>query len=396
MIRRVVYLLQQGYDARNHDRFGVDLMRRNGFVVEVWDLTSAFWPSLPTTTDEMMAQYSFVRRFTDRKEALRAVRALDPDTFVLCFVEYLDETVPLYQALSRASAAYGVGVMNALPPFGAGDTARSHLSRLLGFAKRPEALASLIARARRVFRRGIKPAAFVIAGGSDSVASIRYPTDARTRIVWAHSMDYDVMLQDGAGGTSTSGTAVFLDEFRPFHPDYIYATSVSPPAPESYFASLRRFFCAFEQQTDLRVEIAAHPRSDYERRPDYFDGRPAVRGRTLAMVRMADVVITHLSTAVNFAVALRKPILLITTSHLARQRDAGVAATMAALLCRSVIDIDAPGALDRNWLEESRVADDCYADYERRFIKTPESREAPLWQIVADELRSGSEAHFTL
>ena len=72
----------------------------------------------------------------------------------------------------------------------------------------------------------------------------------------------------------------------------------------------------------LPVVIAAHPRAGYAQAgysgPDYFGGRTLVSGQTLPLIFDSALVLTHYSTAVNFAVMARKPLLLLASDTLVR------------------------------------------------------------------------------
>ena len=104
---------------------------------------------------------------------------------------------------------------------------------------------------------------------------------------------------------------VFLDEFFPLHPDLRFFIRNFRADPEEYRRSMLGFFDRFEKSTGLKIVIAAHPKSDYNR--DYWDGRETVKYRTVDLVRNADAVLMHTSAALSFAVMFDKPLALIRT-----------------------------------------------------------------------------------
>lgn len=111
-------------------------------------------------------------------------------------------------------------------------------------------------------------------------------------------------------------TAIFLDEFIPFHSDYLYQKQMAPVTAERYYPLLNNFFDRVEKALDVEVIIAAHPKSWYDKLPDYFNGRRVVKGDTCQLVRGCKAVIAHSSTSVNFAVLYYKPVILITCADL--------------------------------------------------------------------------------
>ncbi|MEK7783941.1 MAG: hypothetical protein AAB658_00780 [Chloroflexota bacterium] len=181
---------------------------------------------------------------------------------------------------------------------------------------------------------------------------------------------------------------VFLDEYLPFHPDYDRLKLTPFSSAGAYYPGLRRFFGFLEREHGARIVIAAHPHSRYEDRPeDYFGGRPVVQGKTLELVRKAGFVIAHSSTALNFAVLFRKPVLFITTDSLQRsQRMARSIQAMAAWLGKTPVNVDAP--LNQDWKKELAVDTEAYARYREAYIKTAGSPDKPVWQIFADHLNT--------
>jgi len=148
---------------------------------------------------------------------------------------------------------------------------------------------------------GITPAAILVAGGEDSIQP-NQPTDESTQIVWAHTLDYDLYLNEkNESRDSDANLGVFLDEYLPFHPDFAHSGIATPSAPENYYPRLREFFNLIEREHKVRIVIAAHPRSRYEQHPDYFGGRLIVREKTAELLHQAGFAIAHASTAINLA-----------------------------------------------------------------------------------------------
>jgi hypothetical protein len=58
---------------------------------------------------------------------------------------------------------------------------------------------------------------------------------------------------------------------------------------------------------DLTVVIAGHPCGHYEKRPDFFQGRKVIQGKTAELVKNAKLVILLESAAINFAILYKKP-----------------------------------------------------------------------------------------
>lgn len=100
---------------------------------------------------------------------------------------------------------------------------------------------------------------------------------------------------------------VFLDESATDHPDY-KILNLQPPNQKVYFNKMNLFFDLIEKKTNLRVVIAAHPRSNY-RNNNPFNLRNILYDKTPELVKKSRFVIAHMSTSVSFAVTMNKPII---------------------------------------------------------------------------------------
>lgn len=201
--------------------------------------------------------------------------------------------------------------------------------------------------------------------------------------MWGHALDYDLYLA-ARDRRVERRVAVFLDEFVPFHPDYGYMGVAPPDSADHYYSVLRTLFDQVERSRGVQVVIAAHPRSNYEERTDYFGGRLTERGRTVELVRDADLVLAHTSTAINFAVLFEKPVIFVTTRGLRESYEGPIIEETASLLGKRVYDLDEEPAVD--WDRELAADRARYESFRHRYIKTRGSAEKPFWEIVADAL----------
>jgi hypothetical protein len=371
--RRIVFLTDSAYNRRDHSRFGIELLEKRGVSVEVWDLTSVLQPELaaryiPPDT----FTFPGLKTFPSRRETRTALSGLRANDAVICLLGYEPSTWDLFRALSRSKAPYAIMPGGNLP---APEGPRPPLT--------PARIFNALYMRAPMAALGLRPAALAVYLGGEGARRSRHPIGPGTEEIWGHSLDYDLYLS-AEGTAAPSGKAVFLDEYGPYHPDYTRTERRPYSTPEIYYAALRGFFDAFEKATGLAVVVAAHPRSCYEEHPDYFGGRPVVRGGTIKLVRNADAVIAHSSTAVAFAVLYRKPVVFAASAPQLASPDGLLICAMARSLAKSVIDLALPVPAD--WKEELKTDEAAYADFRRRYIKKDGSPEKPFWDIVADHL----------
>ena len=237
---------------------------------------------------------------------------------------------------------------------------------------------------------GIKPATLRIAGGNASTDVNQFPVDETTHILWTHSIDYDIFLQNSGKNLSLySGCAIFLDDFLPFHPDFTMINEKAPITPEEYYPKLCTFFSYLERNFGMRIIIAAHPRSTYEKLPDYFEGRPIIRGETAQLAKECSFVIVHASTSINFAILYQKPIIFLTmdafNKNVGISRIGEIIENMASLLGKIPHNLDDPFSIDFD--KEMEIQINAYEAYKNAYIKKEESKEEEMWQILADYIK---------
>lgn len=386
-ITSIVFFRETPFTERYYERLGIETLQKNGFKVEAWDFTPFLSPQVDVPGQKVFSGH---RKFLNLKDAIDAIAQLLPSSLVVCTITYQWDSLPIYRALSRAGITYAAVVTNKVPV----PKITRNLPSILDRVKRSSARQLLGALFSRIpFRAwGIRPAMFLLAGGAKSIQRThQYPMDHDTKIIWAHTRDYDVYLNERDRPVQIDQRmGVFLDEYLPFHPDYVQAGLPPPSGPDSYFPALRRFFDLMEHACGLKIVIAAHPSANYDEHADYFGGRQIVKGKTLELIRKSSCVIAHESTALNFAVLFRKPLLFITTDEIERNpREARFIHAMASWLGKTVINADTSLRVD--WEKEQTVDRDAYARYREAYIKKDDSPDKSTWQILADYLKT-SEA----
>jgi hypothetical protein len=224
-INRIVFLVRALFNLRDYERFGIDLLEKNGFIVEVWDFTPFLEPTI-----EVEARvpnplgFKGYRLFKEKKDGVDALKKLTRQCFVVCLLRYEIETFSIYRTLSSRGVTYSIFLSNEIP---ATTSPRSLRTRLRGISP-STILNSLFIRISPKYL-GVRPASVVLAGGEKSI-SPNYFVDRKTNILWLHSMDYDLWLDKKEESAAVANHfGVFLDSYLPFHPD-ILSTGGDCPA----------------------------------------------------------------------------------------------------------------------------------------------------------------------
>ena len=372
-VTRVIYLMQVPMSAREYARFGAELYVSRGIAVEVWDCAPFIAPGYKTAEEPAPVAR---RGMGAPREVCAALRGLGESDVVINLLPRRLRTLGIHRALGACAARDVTVRTNALPAPGVSFVKRLRKltpGKLVDF---------LLSRPGLWYKLAPKPGRIIYGG-----AACRPATGETERAISAHALDYDLFLQSPAP-EAREPIAVFLDQCFPFHPDFQVLGRKSPVTPERYYPALCRFFAQLERATNLKVVIAAHPRAPKDK--DLFQGREAVYGKSLELTRRAALALAHTSTAVNFAVMYKTPLLFLNTAELDISEGTTIRG-LAELLHAPCLDVD---ALPPDWESALKKAPDpteAYATYTTRYIKEPGGPEAPFWQILLDELLTEPE-----
>lgn len=385
-ITKILYFIESPFDRRDYERLGVEVFIKNGFEVYVWDFSPLLNPEICHIKVSDPITYEKYRRFLTKKEALSSILKESQGSFVVNRLRYGPSSFFVYKALSKNRTPYSVPMSNAVPSIAQKPQSADVLKKILRVT--PRKLINYVFW--RIPHRclGVRSACFNLAGGELST-KYPYPVGSSTETLWLHTMDYDIYLRECHKLVQTKkNLGVFLDEYFPFHRDYLMPENIPKPATsEKYYPSLCNFFDFLEENYGVCINIAAHPRSKYEEYPDYFGGRRVIRGKTAQMVKESEFVIAHSSTSLNFAVLFGKPVIFITTKELQQSSYQGpFIKLMASWFGKLPINIDNPIEID--WDKELTVDKKAYSKYKNCYIKKNGSEELPFWQVVSNQIKA--------
>ena len=399
MVNNIVFFVVAPFNNRDFKRFGIDVLRNNGFEVLVYDFSPVVYPKFYEAWAPDMAEYEKHFCFFNKSDAVKAIYELGSDTFVIYMGSYSGKlTFWIFKSLSTRRIPYAVSITNVIPgdkPEGAGINKRV-LNKFLNKISRLSYRQILNVPYRTDVSQylGIRAPDLLLAGGVESRKEYRggWHFGKRPEILWMHTLDYDIYLEMRCQNSVKNSNAVFLDPgVLNERGDYL-STADDPfeidrvVDKEEYRSSLRNLFNKVEKETGCIVNIAAHPGYVGCSHPDEFGKRLTIVGETAQMIRQSKFVITHGSTAVSFAVIFGKPIIFITTDKLllSTERPSDIEA-MPSWFEKNVINIDHP--FDINWDKELLIDKDLYSNYKNFFIKKKGSEEINSWQILANRLK---------
>lgn len=394
----VHYILESPLDQRDYARFGIDVIKKS-FRVRIWDISPFHCPELYSLRMRSGGVFRTPESTLYENEAatLGALSKLGENDVVVCLPRYAPQSLRLLRALGQSRAKLGTIALNALPGAEMSPLPNIYNQPILQMLKKVSTAVRCPTKViekvwRNIVERvpplalGVRAYDFILASGIRSLDGIKIMGE-RTKVLWSHSFDYELYLKERLSGADIeSGEhVVFLDEYVPFHQDYVFQGIAPPVTAEEYYPALVRFFEKIEQLTGKTVVIAAHPRSNYDRHPDYFGDRKVILGQTPRLVSSAALVLSHSSTAISYAVLAKKPVVFITFSKFWNRFEGSLARTMSRLLNKVPITIDAP-SLRFELQNELTIDEKAYESYIKNYIKGSETSGESQWLALCEYL----------
>jgi|ETNmetMinimDraft_16_1059900.scaffolds.fasta_scaffold02644_5 hypothetical protein len=393
-IKKVVFIMGSLFCKKEYDLFGIKTLEKNGFEVEVWEIINFMRSDISRSVlanDDII--HTNLKIFKTKKEILTALDSIDKSVFVFTILYFEPIIHFIYRALSRKKVKFAL-FEAWYAPFGDRKTFKRHSTVVERIKMRCswDWLKSFIVRHMPLWSLNIKPADYVFAGGAKSFGRIQ-PQNNNTKLVFLHAPNYDrYLIAKKCSIEEGKNFVVFLDEFLPFHPDFLYMRLKNPTSADNYYASLRRLFDAIEKKLDCKIVIAAHPRSNYKEHSEkYYGDREVIKGASEGLVRNCKLVISHSSSSLGFAVLFNKPVLLISTDEIQNSRINVMIKVMAEYLgTDEIINADKQNySLDVN--KVLQINEKAYRQYYRDYIKKPGTEEGYLWELIAKHIHNIGE-----
>ncbi|MDP6426174.1 MAG: hypothetical protein QF443_04215 [Dehalococcoidia bacterium] len=399
MVKKIVFFCFPPVIKHHYKRFGVEILKDNGFEVRVYDFSPIVFPALrkeSTFIDQPTSKDYFL--FHEKGEALQAIHELDSECFVVVTGFYQEETFEIYRALSKANLPYTFwGVNSNTVGIGKYDKSLLWLWKFIFKFKHfnLKKLKRLLYKPILAPVFGIRSPDVCILGGEKSLElnGTAALIGEKTELLWTHTHDYDTYLTDLHKKEVEENIAVFIEPSGPMFPwDELLPHENAAWTVERYYPSQCRFFDYVEKELGLEVIVAAHPKSNHaDDHPEYYGKRRTIRNQILPLIKKSKLVMTHSSTALSFAVLEKKPILILTTAEF-EENDIPTSREFKAIassLGTIPINVDAtPYSID--WGKKLLVNEDLYLSYEQLYLKKADSEKLNSWQILANRLKQSS------
>lgn len=392
-VNTVIFFTEFPFTGRDVLRFGLDILKKNGFHVGVWDISRYI---LRDAAEKVAAagepSWEPVSYYATEEEILAALSRVDRHALLIMLVDYNLDTLSLYRAISRNDLRFAVLYLNAFP---APLESYSFLTRVKNFlaslpsADKRQALRTLWNELLRAWYPlfGVRPASVCILGGTKALDFRNKPISSRTVKVWLHSLDYDNYLVEKSRPSRLNRQQwVYIETYSRSDPDQFFCPHDRAFRPDdAFFEQLRDTFTSLEETFGVRIVVVEHPKKLHDDTLSY-GGRQCFRGNTAEVIRSSAAVLSHDSTAINYAVLFEKPLLFLTSRAIAATDNGRKVEALAHIFGKEPLFIDE----DRITVPDSAIAVDVdlYQRYITEYI-TKNREELPAWEIFSRFLKDG-------
>ena len=385
---QVIYLIRSPLSERDFNRFGIKNWISQGWKVNVFDVTKFLFPKFwrYMEGDKLSVNFEGLKIFNNINELLSSFNNLQHKVVFIDFLEFSVEEMRI-RKIARNHGVLVRTLAGSIPV----PKNKKNILNLFSLIKSPIFLMKKLIffikneakqiRAKRYFPD------FLVVSGTKSMSGIN---DKKISIIKAHNFDYDSFIQENyIKSDKKSDSLVFLDEYGPYHSDFIYSGIKPFVTLDKYYPVIDFGLFEMAKLLKLNIKIAAHPRSNYGAKQIKYK-HPILEKKTFELIRDADVVVSHMSTALQWAVVMKKPIIFVTTDEIQNEFYARSYAKhidyFAATLGKKVVNLSNLSSIN-NWGDYLNVDEEKYEKYIETYIKTKGSQQMLFWDIVIEHIQ---------
>lgn len=294
----------------------------HGFEVEFWDISGLFYSAESLIRYFGGAHdYRYIgpnhRIFETHELFQQSVQALAQDS-VIWYLTRFHKITPddwIFAELQRKEVRYYLQHFDTLiEPIQLTQRARKRLA----------------AYRQRFFNRQLQPQGVVGSGrlgrkqSQEVFPSSRFISIPSIKVRWQPSEP----MFEGAYN-------LFVDESVDYAPDAKMLGYAVSRNPDAYYARLNRLFDEIEVWSGVPVVIAASGKYHYTK--DRFDGRRLIYGQTLPLIQNAQLVVGHMSLALDQCLVSERPVLIVDDPDFTEIKRSGFAAALVHFVAKPVL-----------------------------------------------------------
>lgn len=298
---KIIIIDHEPFSERKNQHYYIDKFLSNGIDVEYWDVSKAL-----AYTKDVIYTYRghepYVTCFTNYKLLLDTVRRLDSKKVVVILeISFREDTFSFFKLLKNKNIKIVRINYYHNPTRILADhlTSKDRLFKFFDFKWVIRKLKTIL------HERGgklSKPDLLFVTGKRENIKGVR-----SVSLDFFDVEDYKKMLSSNSNPIVEPPYIVFLDIMFANHPDF-QRLGIKTVDQKMYFDKIKAFFDLIEKKYKKPVVIASHPKASYSYE---FGNRKIIKGETGKLIKDADLVLTHGSLSISFALLFSKPLIYI-------------------------------------------------------------------------------------
>lgn len=320
MKKRIIYLGYLELTKYTVENFYLSTLSENGYDVTYWDLSSLFFKTVPQKSIKKIDNI-IVEQINSYSVLAKLINKNSKSLYIL-LMSFDGRIFRLYYLLNK----YGCQTMTfhlfSMPFYNLKKKKYYLLHKLIHLKRK-----NLIYKLNLEFMvflikcKYMNYFDYVLTSGNIGNLYIKkyfsknQTCISRSKILSFNTTDYNIFINNKYSSTTLDYPYIlFIDEYYPFHPDTLLFNGKFNMDPNEYFTQINSVFSLFEKKYSMPVVIAAHPKAVKYKDNNFFNNRLVFFEKTADLVKGCKFVITHDSTALNYAIFNKKPIFLLKSS----------------------------------------------------------------------------------
>jgi hypothetical protein len=297
-MENIIIIQHEPLTARTQKIFCINELLNVGFNVEYWDMSQYFFPGL-SFVNEIKETYCLEINSLEKLQEKLKTKAVKETVFIIEVADNWKNRK--FFKLVKQSGYYTIK----MDFYGTSCISSNYINRFIRETIRGkiQMIVSLLNRLLyKVYHKYYRFHSFDVEMSSNP--SLKYP-----KSILINHPDYEQSRANSNHSLINNNYAVFLDQYFPLHPDIKYNRKLNFNEKDSqnYLELMKTFFEKIEQQFNVQVVIAAHPKSKYTESD--FGNRIVMKSQTSQLVQYAQFVILHGSTSISYAAIFYRPLL---------------------------------------------------------------------------------------
>lgn len=296
---KIIIIDHEPFSERKRQHYYIDQFLRSDVIIEYWDVSKALAYSKHVNYTYQDHQ-NFVKVFYDYSSLLQAIQNLQNRTMTIVLeIFFRKSTFSLFKAIRKQGLKWSRinYYHNPVAILGDRATIGQKIRKTLDAKFLWNKLNLLFLNKDEDFSQ---PDLLFLTGSSRSANNVR-----TVSLDFFDVEEYKQLLPRKQKSLIVGSYLVFLDIMFANHPDF-KRLNINTIEEETYFNKMRSFFDKLEKLYNKPVVIASHPKANYNQ--EYGD-RIVIKDSTARLVKDSDLVITHGSLSISYALLASKPLL---------------------------------------------------------------------------------------